>query len=84
MRWLAIGDTINMVEKIEILNAIKEDTLYDFVSNEYYRMDKKDLVDLVKELAYAIDVVTYRRHSINVEIREEFLENLKELWEEEI
>lgn len=73
-----------MVEKIEILNAIKEDTLYDFVSNEYYRMDKKDLVDLVKELAYAIDVVTYRRHSINVEIREEFLENLKELWEEEI
>ena len=84
MRWLAIGDTINMVEKIEILNAIKEDTLYDFVSNEYYCMDKKDLVDLVKELAYAIDVVTYRRHSINVEIREEFLENLKELWEEEI
>lgn len=73
-----------MVEKTEILNAIKEDTLYDFVSNEYYRMDKKDLVDLVKELAYAIDVVTYRRHSINVEIREEFLENLKELWEEEI
>lgn len=73
-----------MVEKIEILNAIKEDRLYDFVSNEYYRMDKKDLVDLVKELAYAIDVVTYRRHSINVEIREEFLENLKELWEEEI
>lgn len=40
--------------KEKILQAIKEDTLYDCVANNYYQMSKEELKDLVLELAYHI------------------------------
>lgn len=73
-----------MVTKKEILKAVEENRLYDFVANEYYRMDKSDLVDLVKELTFAIHVFGRTHTYADVYIIEELVENLTEQWEDEI
>lgn len=38
----------------EILTAIKEDRLYDFIANNYHRIDKEISKDLLLELVYMI------------------------------
>lgn len=73
-----------MIMQKEIIKAVEEDNLYDFVSNEYYRMNKNDLVDLLKELTYAIYRGTRKYAMIQEEIRENLVEQLHELWDEEI
>lgn len=40
--------------KCEILNHIKDDTIFDFVSNNAYRMDKAHLSDLWVEMNYSL------------------------------
>lgn len=73
-----------MIMQKEIIKAVEEDDLYDFVFNEYYRMNKNDLVDLLKELTYAIYRGTRKHAMIQEEIRENLTEQLHELWDEEI
>lgn len=41
----------------ELIEACREGHLYDFISNEAYRFDKEELVEIIKNLDYAI----YRR-----------------------
>ena len=43
-----------MSDREQILNAIKEGNIFDFVANNAYGWDKHDLIDLTKELAYAL------------------------------
>lgn len=67
-----------MVKKTDIIKAIEDGRLYDFVACEYYQMDKSTLVDLCKELAYAIYSVN------NNDVDAELLENLSDVWEDEL
>lgn len=69
----------------EILKAIKEDRLYDFVANNYYRISQETLRDLILEIYYVF------RYETSLDIEEEFIkvhenliESLKENrdWEE--
>ena len=49
-------------EFIELLEN-NPDKAYDFISNEYYRMDKDTLKDITKELLYAMyDKMTKEEH----------------------
>lgn len=50
----------------EFINILKNnpDSAYDFVSNNYYKMSKEELRDIVKELLYAVnDNVTQAEHN---------------------
>lgn len=38
----------------EIIQAIKEDRIYDFIANNYYRIDREISRDLLLELIYMI------------------------------
>ena len=55
----------------EIINAIKEDTLYDYIANNYYQFDKYDLKDILLEIIYVTD-------DYILENENELIENLKE------
>ena len=50
-------------EFIEVLEK-NPDKAYDFISNEYYRMDRDTLKDIAKELLYAMyDKMTKDEHN---------------------
>lgn len=78
--------------KKDIINAIKENpneatgNLYDFIANYGYAMNKGDLVDLIKELSYAI--YSYMHHNGNVDAKyfneEILLEEMQQQWSEEL
>lgn len=38
----------------EIIQAIKEDKLYDYITNNFYKISKEDLRDLILEIIYMI------------------------------
>lgn len=38
----------------DLLKAIDDDRLYDYVASHYYEMDKDDLKDVILELTYAL------------------------------
>ena len=73
-----------MIKKFEIMNAVKEDKLFDFVATHYWQMNKEDLVDIIKELDYAIYRLKYREPEVYADTMEEFTGNLYEWWEDEI
>ena len=50
----------------EILKAIEEDWLYDFVANNYYKMSKEELRDLILEIYYIF------KYETSLETREHF------------
>lgn len=63
----------------EILKAIEEDRLYDFVANNYYKMDKETARDLILEIYYIL-----RMEVADEDINGKIVEYLKENrdWEE--
>lgn len=62
--------------KKEILKAIKNGTLYDFICNYGYKMSKDDLILLAKECYFAgTCTATKPTHD---EYNEELYENVKE------
>lgn len=63
------------MEYIEIYEKIKTKGLYDFLSSDYYKLDKEDLRDIAKELLYNY---IYEKQEYNAE---DFIEKLKEMWE---
>lgn len=69
-------EDIMIEEQKEVIEAIKENGLYDFISSNYYRLDRDILLDLLKE---AIAMLTG-----DIE-RKQLIENLKEYrdWEVE-
>lgn len=40
--------------KKELLEAIENDMVYDYVANNYWRLSKQELAYIVKELAFAV------------------------------
>jgi oligoribonuclease (3'-5' exoribonuclease) len=67
-------------EFIELLET-NPDKAYDFISNEYYRMDKDDLKNIAKELLYAMyDKMTKEEHN---EALADVAEELKSFYTED-
>lgn len=69
----------------EIMQAIKEDKLYGYIANNFYKMSKEHLRDLILEIIYMI-YCDYE-YSIDVDrqlLNEHIVECLKENreWEE--
>ena len=58
------------MKKQEILKGLKGHGAYDFICNNYYKMDLSTLKDIAKETIYLL----------NEEQQNEFLKNLKECW----
>lgn len=67
-----------MDKKQELLDAIMNDTEYDFISNNYYYFSKEQLRDIVKEYMYAVSL-TNNDSIISCEIPDTVVEQLKEL-----
>ena len=70
----------------EIIRAIKEDRLYDFIANNYWRIKPEMLKDLILEIYYMFRYETDLDIEENFkEINENIIECLKENrdWEEE-
>lgn len=69
----------------EILKAIKEDRLYDFIANHYWEIKPEMLKDLILEIYYILRYETDVDLGANMqETREKIIESLKENrdWEE--
>lgn len=41
--------------KDEVMKAIEEDKLYDFIANNYWRMSKEELKDVLLEVIWSND-----------------------------
>ena len=67
----------------EILKAIKEDRLYDFIANNYWKMEKEIARDLLLEIYY---ILRYEQTEIShgEDLCARIVESLKENrdWEE--
>ena len=73
------------IEK-EIIQAIKEDRLYDFIANHYWEIKPELLKDLILETYYILRYETDIDLGANMqETREKIIESLKQNrdWEEE-
>lgn len=73
------------IEK-EIIQAIKEDRLYDFIANHYWEIKPEMLKDLILEIYYILRYETDVDLGANMqETREKIIESLKQNrdWEEE-
>ena len=57
----------------EIIQAIKEDRLYDFIANHYWEIKPEMLKDLILEIYY---ILRYERVEDTKESVEMFLDNL--------
>lgn len=68
-----------MKEFIEVLKN-NPDKAFDFISNNYYKMDKDELKDIVKELLYAIHTNTLKAE--HDKILEDTADELAEQYEE--
>lgn len=69
----------------EIIQAIKEDKLYGYITNNFYKISKEDLRDLILEIIYMI----YCDYEYSIDgdrqlLNEHIVECLKENreWEE--
>ena len=68
-----------MKELIEVLKN-NPNKAYDFIANNYYKMDKSELADFVKELLYSIHTNTdeTEHDKILKDAGEELAENYEE------
>ena len=71
--------------KQEIIQAIKKGKLYDYIANNFYKISKEDLRDLILEIIYMIYYdyeysIDGDRQLLNEHIVECLKENRK--WEE--
>lgn len=55
-----------------LISAIKDDTLYDYIANDYYKWSKDDLKNILLEIIW-----TARNYTLE-EGEKELIENLKE------
>ena len=60
----------------ELLNEIKNDNLYDYISKIGYKLTKEELITLIKELSYAVYVLHDR--DITKKVNNTMIENLIE------
>ena len=66
------------------IKILKEDTnsAYDYISNNYYRMDKGELGDIIKELLFAVYTYSIRDDGLaEYRILNDVLTNLTDIYE---
>ena len=63
----------------EVIEAMKQDTDYDFIANNYYKMDNTDLKDILLELLYGL----YMNDKYGLEVKDTAIDGLKERWDME-
>ena len=63
--------------KSDILKAIKNNKLYSYICNNYWKLDNDTIVDLLKEVIFLFDME-------KEETRDTLIENLKSVcgWED--
>lgn len=69
----------------EILQAIREDRLYDFIANNYYKISQEKLKDIILELYYIYRCETIEETEENIkQCNEKIADYLMEnkCWEE--
>lgn len=66
----------------ELILAIKNRTLYDFIANNGYKYNKTDLIDIIKELDYAFYHLLNARAEYSMGM-DDCADNLGDLWTEE-
>ena len=66
-----------------VIKAIEERKLYDYVANNYYDMSKSELKDIILELAYAINQVGGFDIQKANDAWEFILEEVKDRWSDE-
>lgn len=62
--------------KKELLKAIQDDDLFDFICNNYHRMSKTELCCIIKELAYSIHCI--KKLDFADDLKNAILENIEE------
>ena len=64
----------------EIIDAVKNDTLYDFIANNYWKLGSESMKQLILEIVYAVETHcdTIDKHNIKTQVVEE----LTLQWEE--
>lgn len=73
-----------MVTKKEIINAVKGNSLYEYVCAYYYEMNKNDIINLLKETLYAIYEFDRTNPRAEEYIMMNLADSLEDLWEDEI
>ena len=73
-----------MVTKKEIINAVKENRLYEYVCEKYWDMSKNDVVNLLKETLYAIYEFDRKSPRLEEYIMVDLADSLEDLWGDEI
>lgn len=63
----------------EVIENMEQDTSYDFIANNYWKLSKEELKDICLELTYAI----HRHEQFGDDVKETAIDGLKERWEEE-
>ena len=69
----------------EIIQAIKEDRLYDFIANNYWKIKPEILKDLILEIYYMLRYEQVEETEENIELfKDNLIESLKQNrdWEE--
>lgn len=75
-----------MNTKTETLNAIKDDRLYDFLVNEGWQMTKDEVLDIAKELAFALASLEERAcYSLPIldDVKEDLINGLEDRLSDE-
>ena len=60
-----------------VIESLEKDTDYDFIANNYYKMDNTDLKDILLELLYGL----YMNDKYGLEVKDVAIDGLKERWE---
>ena len=66
--------------KKELLEAIKNDMVYDYVANNYWKLRKEELAYIAKELAFAVHIALSKGNAQDVwdEMQENVENDIKE------
>ena len=66
--------------KKQLLEAIKDDMVYDYVANNYWRLSKEELAYIAKELAFAVHIALSKGNAQDVwdEMQENVENDIKE------
>jgi hypothetical protein len=67
----------------EIIQAIKEGRLYDYIACNYWRLENDTIIQLLKECIYLLNLDKEIDENIDTNKQKELIENLKDFqgWE---
>ena len=70
---------MNKQLKEELIKSIELDCLYGWLCDNYYKINKEELSDIAKELAFALHTTKrYLQKTKQTEIKNEIISELKE------